>query len=301
MLSYPSAITLSTRTPTHLANLIRAHRRQLRSRWRRLDPSRQALLALAHLRNGDTCTQLAAGFGIGVATAWRYLREAVDLLAATAPTLDQAMRTIRRLAFAILDGTLIAIDRLHGTKDRPHYSGKHKRHGVNVHVIADAHGRLVWLSTALPGSVHDLKAARTHGIITALTSAAVATLADKGYRGARGAIGVPFYGRNLPTRMRSATPATPRSAPSANAPSPRSRPGSYWPSCAAAPNAPPRSPRRSSCYSTSKTPITEVGKGSWWKLHPTCPPEPGPRDTTSSLSATRRPCWGAVLESRQVN
>jgi hypothetical protein len=202
MLSYPSAITLSTHSLTHLADLIRAHRRQIGSRWRRLDPGRQALLALAHLRNGDTCTRLAAGFGVGVATAWRYLHEAVDLLAATAPTLDQAMRVIRTLAFVILDGTLIAIDRLRGAKDRRHYSGKHKRHGVNVQVIADAHGRLVWLSAALPGSVHDLKAARTHGIITALTAAAVATLADKGYRGARGAVGVPFYGRDLPKRMR---------------------------------------------------------------------------------------------------
>jgi hypothetical protein len=202
VLSYPSAITLSTRSLTHLADLIRAHRRRMRSRWRRLDPGRQALLVLAHLRNGDTCTRLAAGFGVGVATVWRYLRETVDLLAATAPTLSQAMRTIRRLAFVILDGTLIAIDRISGTKDQPHYSGKHRRHGVNVQVIADAHGRLLWLSAALPGSVHDLKAARTHGIVTALTSAAVATFTDKGYRGARGAVGVPFYGRDLPTRMR---------------------------------------------------------------------------------------------------
>jgi hypothetical protein len=38
--------------------------------------------------------------------------------------------------------------------------------------------------------------------LPALTRAAVATFADKGYRGARGAVGVPFYGRNLPTRMR---------------------------------------------------------------------------------------------------
>jgi hypothetical protein len=202
MLSYPSAISLSTRSLNHLADLIRAHRRHLRSRWRRLDAGQQALLVLAHLRNGDTYARLAAGFGIGVATAWRYIHEAVDLLAAAAPTLDQAMRRIRGLAFVILDGTLIAIDRLRGAKDRPHYSGKHKRHGVNIQVIADAHGRLAWLSPALPGSVHDLKAARTHGIITALTCAAVATLADKGYRGARGAVGVPFYGRDLPQRMR---------------------------------------------------------------------------------------------------
>jgi hypothetical protein len=81
-------------------------------------------------------------------------------------------------------------------------AAKHKRHGVNVQVIADAHGRLVWPSAALPGSVHDLTAARTHGVIAALTAAAVATFADKGYRGAPGAVGVPFYGRNLPKRLR---------------------------------------------------------------------------------------------------
>ena len=58
MLSYPATIPLSTRSLNHLATLIRTHRRQRRSRWRRLDPGRQALLALAHLRNGDTLTRL---------------------------------------------------------------------------------------------------------------------------------------------------------------------------------------------------------------------------------------------------
>ena len=163
MLSYPATIPLSSRTLNHLADRIRRHRNQRRSRWRRLDPGRQALLALAHLRNGDTYTRLAAGFEIGVSTAWRYVREAIDLLAATADDLNTAMGRIRRLAYAILDGTLIPIDRV--ADQKPYYSGKHKRHGVNVQVIADAAGRLVWASAALPGSTHDLTAARTHGII----------------------------------------------------------------------------------------------------------------------------------------
>ena len=42
-------------------------------------PGRQALLALAPLPNGDTPTRLAAGFEIGVTTAWRYVRGAIDL------------------------------------------------------------------------------------------------------------------------------------------------------------------------------------------------------------------------------
>ena len=74
MLSYPAAIPLSNRTLNHLADLIREHRAHLRSRWRRLNPGQQALLALAHLRNGDTYTRLAAGFAISTTTVWRYIR-----------------------------------------------------------------------------------------------------------------------------------------------------------------------------------------------------------------------------------
>ena len=190
MLSYPAAIPLSTRSLNHLADLIRRHRDQRRSRWRRLDPGRQALLALAHLRNGDTLSRLACGFEIGVTTAWRYVREAIDLLAATADERGAAMNRIHRLAYAILDGTLIPIDRV--ADQKPYYSGKHRRHGVNVQVIADPAGRLIWASAALPGSAHDLTAARTHGIIDALTSAKVMTFADKAYQGARGSLRTPF-------------------------------------------------------------------------------------------------------------
>jgi hypothetical protein len=181
---------LSTRSLNHLAGLIRAHRNQRRSRWRRLDPGRQALLALAHLRNGDALTRLACGFQIGVTTAWRYVREAIDLLAATADDLAAAMIRIRLLAYVILDGTLIPIDRV--ADQKPYYSGKHRRHGVNIQVIADAAGRLIWASAALPGAVHDLTAARTHAIIEALTSAKVMTFADKAYQGARGSVRTPF-------------------------------------------------------------------------------------------------------------
>ncbi|MEH1055985.1 transposase family protein [Micromonospora sp. CPCC 206171] len=193
MLSYPSAIPMSSRTLNHLADRIRAHRSQRRSRWRRLAPGRQALLTLAHLRNGDTYSRLAAGFEIGVATAWRYVQEAIMLLAADAEDLATAMRRIRQLAYAILDGTLIPIDRV--ADQKPYYSGKHKKHGVNVQVVADAAGRLVWASPALPGSTHDLTAARAHGIIDALTTADVMTFADKGYQGARGSVRTPFKRR----------------------------------------------------------------------------------------------------------
>lgn len=69
---YPGTPALSRAHLTHLADLLRGHRNRIESRWRRLDPGRQALLVLAHLRNGDTHTRLAEGFAIGATTVWRY-------------------------------------------------------------------------------------------------------------------------------------------------------------------------------------------------------------------------------------
>ncbi|WP_328723068.1 transposase family protein [Streptomyces sp. NBC_00247] len=195
MLVYPSAIDLSSAHLRHLARCLAAHRRKIGTRWRRITPSRQALLVLAHLRCGDTYAQLAAAFGIGIATVYRYVREAIHVLAALAPSLAEAVRTARRLAFVILDGTLLPIDRI--AADTPYCSGKHKRHGMNVQVLTDPFGRLLWASPTLPGSTHDLTAARTHGIVDALAEAGLKCWADKAYQGAGGSIRVPFRGRRL--------------------------------------------------------------------------------------------------------
>ncbi|GAA2564083.1 hypothetical protein GCM10010398_61090 [Streptomyces fimbriatus] len=89
MPAYPSAIDLSSSHLRFLTGQLAERRRQVGTRWRRLPPNRQALLVLAHLRCGDTYTRLAVSFGIGVATVHRYIREAVDLLAALVPTLQQ--------------------------------------------------------------------------------------------------------------------------------------------------------------------------------------------------------------------
>jgi hypothetical protein len=67
-LVYPSSIDLSSRTLRFLAGQLSARQREIGTRWRRLPAGRQALLALAHFRCGDTYARLAAGFGIGIAT-----------------------------------------------------------------------------------------------------------------------------------------------------------------------------------------------------------------------------------------
>ena len=120
MPSYPSGMTVSNRALIMLADLLRQNRAQLKTRWRRLDAGQQALLVVAHLRKGETYTDLAVGFGIGTTTVYRYLREALDLLAAMAPTLAEAIDVARGTAFVILDGTLLRIDRvgMAGGRDR---------------------------------------------------------------------------------------------------------------------------------------------------------------------------------------
>ena len=87
MLFYRAALPLSSRTLTFVSGIIRRHRAAIGSRWRKLNPGRQALLVLAYLRKGETFAELAAGFGVGTATAWRYVNETVALLAARAPKL----------------------------------------------------------------------------------------------------------------------------------------------------------------------------------------------------------------------
>ncbi|GGW25168.1 hypothetical protein GCM10010294_70520 [Streptomyces griseoloalbus] len=93
----------------------------------------------------------------------------------------------------LLDGTLLPIDRIDA--DRPFCSGKHKRHGMNVQILASPAGRLLWTSPALPRAVHDVRAAREHGVIRTLTDTGITCWADKGYRGAGGTVRVPYWGR----------------------------------------------------------------------------------------------------------
>jgi hypothetical protein len=106
-LSTPSGVDASSSALRFLSAKLRRHRRELGTRWRRLSTGQQALLTLAHLRNGHPYSQLAAGFGIGTTTAYRYVTEAVEVLDAHAPTLTQAIRTASAKALVLLDGTLL--------------------------------------------------------------------------------------------------------------------------------------------------------------------------------------------------
>jgi hypothetical protein len=204
MLCYRAALPLSSKTLNFVAGAVRRHLKALGSRWRKLSPGQEALLVLIYLR--ETFEHLAAGSGAGRTTAWRHVNETVELLAARAPKLRRAVRDAKRAghAYVILDGTLIPIDRV--ARDKPFCPGKHKRHGMNLQVIASPHGDVLWVSGALPGSVHDKKAEWIWGVLDELEKAALITLADKGYQGSTWAK-VPYKGRNKPDPQKEANRA----------------------------------------------------------------------------------------------
>src|SRR5512142_2239588 len=114
---------------TRLTTLINAHRRALGGRWQALPAHAQALMSLAHLRNGDTWPVWQPG---SASASPRCGAICARRLTCSADAADGAAAAHRaaRLTYVIFDGTLIPIDRV--ADQKPYHSGKHQRQGVNV-------------------------------------------------------------------------------------------------------------------------------------------------------------------------
>ena len=100
----------------YVSRLLAAGRRARGTRpgTRLLTCWRQALYALAWFRDKPGIPRLGRGFGLSQATAYRYLDEAVEVLAEQAPGLHEALERAKEegLAHLILDGKVVDTHRV---------------------------------------------------------------------------------------------------------------------------------------------------------------------------------------------
>jgi hypothetical protein len=203
VLSYRVILDVPLPLAAFVSRLLAAHRREIGTRagTRALTCWKQAVFALAWFRDRPDIRRLGAGFGISQATAYRYRDEAAGVLAAEAPSLREALdKAVEQgLAYLILDGTLIPSDRCaarktsrKGKEIHTWYSAKAHCHAGNVQALAAPGGMPLWVSDVLPGSTHDLTAARELVLPEARPYLKdLPFLADSGYNGAGAGVLVP--------------------------------------------------------------------------------------------------------------
>ena len=203
MISYRVILDVPFQLALFVSGLLAEHRHEIGTRagTRALTCWKQAVFALAWFRDRPDIRRLGAGFGISQATAYRYKDEAIEVLAAKAPSLREALdKAVEQgLAYLILDGTLLSSDRCAGKKTSKKgkeidawYSGKAHEPAGNVQALAAPGGVPLWVSDVLPGSTHDLTAARELVLPGARPYlAGLPILADSGYEGAGAGVHVP--------------------------------------------------------------------------------------------------------------
>jgi hypothetical protein len=172
IVTYTAVLPVDRAAAQWLSRKLAAHRRQIGTRkgTRRLTPWAQAIYTLRFLIDGTRIKQLAVDNALPKTTAYECLCEGLEVLAAYAPTLRDAIDTARSTGDAHigLDGTLIPTNRVkvEGPTEGCDlfFSGKHHHHGVNLQVLSAPDGFPLWIGEAQPGREHDSTAAHLTGV-----------------------------------------------------------------------------------------------------------------------------------------
>lgn len=171
MITYRVRLDVPLDLVRFVSRLLAARRKEVGTRrnTRSLTCCQQAVLVLANFRDNVDIPRLGAGFGIAQATSYRCVAEARAVIAAQAPDLGEALeRAVSEgTPYVILDGKVVLSGRCRekktgkkGAEIDTWYSGKKKDFGGNVQALMYPDGIPMWISIELPGSVHDLTAAR---------------------------------------------------------------------------------------------------------------------------------------------
>ena len=197
----------------YLSRLLAAERRRrgTPARSRKLTCRDQALLALRWFRDRTRPERLGRDHGISRATAYRYVAEAVDVLSAQAPGLDEALE--RALAdgapYVILDGKIFAgrplAETVTSARARRSTPGTPGRNTARRERAKPSCAPTASRCLGRPGGtglVHDITAAAPDALPALYRAAAAGmpTLADGGYEGAGIGICVPV--KNPPGNQR---------------------------------------------------------------------------------------------------
>lgn len=200
MLLYRAALPVSHQTLAFVSGIVRRHRREIGSAWRKLT-GRSGVSGAglpAQRRTGRRGRRRVLGIDLDLR---RHVHETVELPAHRAPKLAEALREAKT-------GHGLPGPRRNPRAHRPH----RRRPALLLRQTPQAWDKSAdpFRTLDLPGSTHDTTAARLRQTPAALTKAGLIAVADKGYQGldpTGNHLLTPYKGRDKPGSEKDANSA----------------------------------------------------------------------------------------------
>lgn len=123
--------------------------------------------------------ELAEYFGVSQPTISRAITGLTPALGQVLEDWVPVVENLETSSALVVDGTLAPC--WSWTAHPELFSGKHRTTGVNLQVVCDLAGDLLWVSDPVEGRAHDVRALREAGVLEHLDPGQV--IGDKGYLG----------------------------------------------------------------------------------------------------------------------